>query len=39
VEQGGVKIDGKTVADWKAGIQLKSGLVVQVGSRRFAKLG
>src|SRR3989338_7240224 len=39
VEQGGVKIDGKTVADWKAEIELKSGAVIQVGTRRFAKLG
>ena len=38
VEQGGVKIGGKTTIDWKDNIQLKTGLVIQVGPRRFAKL-
>jgi len=38
VEQGGVKIGGETAADWKDNIQLKTGLVIQVGSRKFVKL-
>ncbi|MBI5465962.1 MAG: tyrosine--tRNA ligase [Candidatus Kerfeldbacteria bacterium] len=39
VEQGGVKIDGKVISDWRAEISLKPGLITQVGSRKFAKLG
>ncbi len=38
VEQGGVKVGGEIVKDWQANVGLKSGLVLQVGSRKFAKL-
>ncbi|MDP3986182.1 MAG: tyrosine--tRNA ligase [Candidatus Veblenbacteria bacterium] len=38
VEQGGVKVGGKVISDWRAEVALKSGLVIQVGSRKFAKL-
>ncbi|MEK7496772.1 MAG: tyrosine--tRNA ligase [Patescibacteria group bacterium] len=38
IKQGGVKINGVVVKNWQAEVVLKSGLVVQVGSRRFAKL-
>jgi tyrosyl-tRNA synthetase len=38
VTQGGVKIDGEIVKNWQEKISLKSGLVAQVGSRKFAKL-
>lgn len=38
VEQRGVKIDGKVVKDWKKEISLKSGMILQVGKRRFIKL-
>jgi len=38
VEQGGVKIDGKKVSDWKKEIKIKDGMVVQVGKRKFVKL-
>ena len=36
--QKGVKINSKAEKDWKAIIQIKKGLIVQVGKRRFAKL-
>ena len=36
--QKGVKIDKKIQQDWKATIQIKKGLIVQVGKRRFAKI-
>jgi len=39
VEQGGVKVDGKVISDWRAEVALKPGLITQVGSRKFAKLG
>lgn len=38
VEQGGVKIDGRVVNDYEEKIDVKSGMVVQVGKRRFVKL-
>lgn len=39
VEQGGVKIDGILQMDPNRGISLKKGMVLQVGKRRFAKIG
>lgn len=38
VEQGGVKVGGNVITDWRAEVALKSGLVIQVGSRKFARL-
>lgn len=38
IEQGGVKVDKKVVKDWKKEIFLKSGMIVQVGKRRFIKM-
>jgi len=38
VEQKGVKIGGRLIEDANERIQLKDGLVVQVGRRRFAKI-
>lgn len=38
VTQGGVKVDGKVEKDWQAIINLEPRLVIQVGSRKFAKL-
>ncbi len=37
IGQGGVKVSGVVVKDWQAQITPKAGLVVQVGSRRFAQ--
>ena len=39
VEQGGVKVAGKQVKDWKAEISVKTGVVIQVGSHKFVKIG
>jgi tyrosyl-tRNA synthetase len=36
--QGGVKIDGNTENDWKKIIQLKEGMVIQLGKRKFVKI-
>ncbi|MBZ9578162.1 tyrosine--tRNA ligase [Patescibacteria group bacterium] len=36
--QKGVKINSKVQKDWKAIIEIKKGLIVQVGKRRFAKI-
>jgi len=33
--QGGVKINGGVKKDWKAKIQLKIGMIIQVGKRKF----
>lgn len=36
--QGGVKIARKVQKDWQKSIQLKKGLIIQVGERKFIKL-
>lgn len=36
--QKGVKIDGKVQDDWRKIIEIKKGLIIQVGKRKFAKL-
>ncbi len=36
--QKGIKIDGKNEEDWKKNIQIKNGMVVQVGRRKFVKI-
>lgn len=38
VVQKGVKIDGKVQDDWQKTIEIKKGMVVQAGKRKFAKL-
>ena len=38
IQQGGVKIDGQPVTDQNAQITPKTGMVLQVGRRKFAKL-
>ncbi len=38
IEQGGVKIDGQVQSDWKKGIDIKKGQVIQVGKRKFLRL-
>ena len=37
--QKGVKIDGKVQKDWKTVIEIKKGRIIQVGKRKFARLG
>ena len=36
--QKGVKIDGEVQKDWREVIEIKKGLIIQVGKRRFAKI-
>lgn len=38
VEQRGVKIDDAVVDDWKKEVDLRDGMVVQVGKRKFVKI-
>ena len=38
VEQGGVRIDDETEKDWKKEKNVKDGMVIQVGKRRFVKI-
>jgi len=38
IQQGGLKIDGKAITDISKTIHLKSGIVIQAGKRRFAKI-
>ncbi len=37
-EQGGVKINDKKTDDWKEVVKIKSGLIIQVGPRKFVKI-
>lgn len=39
VIQKGVKIDSKLEDDWKKIIEIKKGKVIQIGKRKFAKIG
>jgi tyrosyl-tRNA synthetase len=36
--QKGVKIDGRTQEDWRKIIEIKKGMVIQVGKRKFIKI-
>ncbi len=38
VEAGAVDIDNKTEKEWKRNIELKDGMIIKVGSRRFIKI-
>jgi tyrosyl-tRNA synthetase len=38
VSQGGVSLDGRRVTDWEERVEVRTGLVVRVGKRRFARL-
>lgn len=33
-----VEIDGKIISDWKAMIEIKNGMVIRAGKRKFAKI-
>lgn len=39
IEQGGVRVDGKVVSDWTAEIIVVAGAALQLGPRRFYRLG
>lgn len=36
--QKGVKIDGKIFSNWQADIEIRKGMVIQVGKRKFAEI-
>ena len=38
VLQNGIKINGKTRKDWKETVQIKKGLILQAGKRKFIKI-
>lgn len=38
IEQGGVKVDGATIGDREAVIEPHSGMVIQIGKRKFVKV-
>jgi tyrosyl-tRNA synthetase len=38
VEQGGVKVDQRTITDWEKPIVAVNGAIIQVGKRKFVKL-
>lgn len=38
VEAGAVDIDGVTEKDWKKSVELKDGMTIRVGNRKFAKI-
>lgn len=38
IEQGGVRLDGLRVSDGKALVDLRDGMLIKVGKRRFARL-
>jgi len=38
IEQGGVRIDDVVQKDWNREIEIKNGIVVQVGKRKFVKI-
>jgi len=38
VEQGAIKIDKSTVKDWRVKINIKKGIIIQAGKRKFIKL-
>ncbi|MBU4338812.1 tyrosine--tRNA ligase [Patescibacteria group bacterium] len=38
VESKAVEIDGKIITDWKTAIEIKNGMALRAGKRRFAKI-
>ncbi|MBI1961515.1 MAG: tyrosine--tRNA ligase [Parcubacteria group bacterium] len=38
IEQGGVRMNGAVLSDWKERVDIKKGAVVQVGKRRFVEI-
>ncbi len=39
VEQGGVRIDDQVLSDWKATVEVRKDIVIQVGKRKFVRIG
>lgn len=38
VEQGGVRVDDRVVTDWQAKIKVVSGMIIQLGKRKFIRV-
>jgi tyrosyl-tRNA synthetase len=38
VEAGAVDVDNKTEKDWKKSIEIKNGMIIKVGSRKFTRI-
>lgn len=38
IEQGGVEINGNVLDDWRGKIEIKRGVIIKVGKRRFVKI-
>ncbi len=38
IEQGGVRINGEVQKDWKKQIEIKKGMMIQVGKRKFSSI-
>ncbi len=38
IKQGGAKINGETQKDWKKQIEIKKGMVIQIGKKKFVKV-
>jgi len=38
IVQGGVKVDGKVIKDWREKIEIKKETIIQVGKRKFKKI-
>jgi len=38
ISQKGVKINGKTITNWKMKIEIREGMIIQVGKRKFIKI-
>ncbi|MGM0439257.1 MAG: tyrosine--tRNA ligase [Patescibacteria group bacterium] len=38
IKQNAVKIDGEKIKSWKEDIQIKDGMIIKIGKKRFAKI-
>jgi len=38
IEQGGVSFDNKVIKDWQAKVELKDGMVIKAGKRKFVRV-
>ncbi|MFC1617968.1 tyrosine--tRNA ligase [Patescibacteria group bacterium] len=38
IEQGAVRFDDKVIKDWRAEVEVKKGMIMQVGKRKFVKI-
>ena len=38
IKQNAVKINGEKIKSWKEDIQIKDGMIIKIGKKRFAKI-